>query len=257
MYRSIARKYYLNLVGYFSAPKNGIHILNSHYVSPSSNIDYNADVFEGFVRFISKKCKLITIQEAVAYIIEGRYNVNHPFVALTFDDGFEDCASVICPILDKYSCRAAFFINSNYIDGDNKYISEFNQRIISPEKHPMTWEQIRKIHNKGHVIGSHTTDHVDLAKLPYIEILNQIEGNKRIIEEKLNTVCDYFAWPFGRMIHFNDTALEIARLYHRYIFSATNYTKYFSMDDGVINRRHVEPYWSNSHINYFLSNKKK
>lgn len=246
----------MNVAGYFSRPANGLHILNSHYASACYDLYKSSDVFEDFLKYLSGKCHLVPIQEAVSYIEKRNYDVKHPVVAFTFDDGFEECATIIAPILEKYSCYGAFFINSNYVGGSQEYINRFNEIVCSPRRSPMTWDQVRDIYKKGHVIGSHTLDHVDLSKLSSEEILSQIKKNKNIIEGIISSDCDYFAWPFGRMMHFNEMALSIVKKYHQYIFSAANYTRYYSMSGQVINRRHIEPYWPKNHIKYFLSKSK-
>lgn len=256
MIKSSLRKYFLNVAGYFSEPANGIHILNGHYPSPQCNDYKSQDAYDEFIKYMHNKCQLILIQEAVSYIEKKKYDVKHPLIAFTYDDGFEECSTVICPVLEKYHCNAAFFVNSNYINGDQEYVSKFNKDICSPGRKPMTWEQIKDMNKRGHIIGSHTLDHRDLSKLNTEDIMYQTEKNKSLIEGVIGDVCDYFAWPFGRMMHFNQEALSIAKKYHRYIFSATNYTKYYSMRGQVINRRHIESYWPKSHVKYFLSQSK-
>jgi hypothetical protein len=255
--RKLIRNIYLSFLGYFFIPKKSIHVLNSHYVTSDfiKNTDYN--IFDNFLKTISKHCKLISIQEATNSIYTRNTEVDKPLVAFTFDDGFEECYTVIAPLLEKYNIKGAFFINANYIQSTLEYQKQFNERIALQSKKPMTWEQITDLHKRGHVIGSHNLDHTNMAELNEIELDFQINENKKILEHKLNYSCDYFAWTYGQMKHFPKNALKKALKFHKYIFSATNYKNYFSMDNQVINRRHVEANWPKTHINYFLSVNKK
>ncbi|NQU84848.1 MAG: polysaccharide deacetylase family protein [Mariniphaga sp.] len=255
--RHILRSFYLSLFGTFKKPNPGVHILNSHYVTPDFSEESDWLIFEGFVKYLSKHCKLITIQEATQLIAKRQFQQKECLVALTFDDGFEECYTTIAPLLEKYNCYATFFINTNYIESNEKYQQQFHNRIKTWTKKPMTWKQVKELHKRGHVIGSHTLDHANLFELAESEIEYQILENKRILEEKLNYNCIYFAWTFGQLQHFPEEALNCALKYHKYIFSGTNYKQYFSMNDTVINRRHIEAFWPKSHINYFLSVHKK
>jgi hypothetical protein len=84
-------------------------------------------------------------------------------------------------------------------------------------------------------------------------LIFQLEQNKRILENRMNYSCDYFAWTYGLFEHFSEDAVKIALKYHPYIYSGTNYQNYFSYSNQVFNRRQLEPFWQQSHIKFFLS----
>lgn len=255
--RNILRSFYLSLFGTFKKPSQGIHILNSHYLTPDLYKETDWSIFDEFLQYISKHCKLITIQEATQLIATRQFSQNECLVAFTFDDGFEECYTTIAPLLEKYNCNAAFFINANYIDSNEEYQQEFHDCIKTWTKKPMSWEQVVELHKRGHVIGSHTLDHVNLAALTENEIEFQIHENKKILKERLNYNCEYFAWTYGQLQHFPEVALKHTLKYHKYIFSGTNYKNYFSFNGKAINRRHIEAFWPKPHIKYFLSAKKQ
>lgn len=64
-------------------------------------------------------------------------------VTLTFDDGGVSFYTIIAPILDKYGFHGRFYIATDRIGTEGF----------------MTEEQIRDLHQKGHVIGSHSSSH--------------------------------------------------------------------------------------------------
>lgn len=251
--RSYIRNLYLSLFGYLKKPKPGVHIINSHFVK-NSELDFVSDseIFISFIEFLQKDCVLVRIEKAIEMILSGTH-FNRPYVAFTFDDGFEECYSIIAPILESYDCNAAFFINSNYISSREHYQQDFNKRIKVNYKKPMNWENVKDLSKRGHIIGSHTCDHYNLANIAEEELLLQLEKDKNIIEAKLGVKCEYFAWPYGEEIYFSELALKYSVINFKYVFSGTNYLKYFSYEGKVINRRHLEPFWPKSHINYFLS----
>lgn len=255
--RTAIRNVYLELLGFFNNPKPGIHIMNAHYITANLINSNDAMLFESFLKHLKKKSKLITIQEATQLVTVKNIPHDESFLAFTFDDGYQECYETIAPILEKYNCNAGFFINANYIESCEEYQKKYHERVNLFTKKPMNWEQIESLHQRGHVIGSHTLDHYNMATLNTEELVYQLEENKKLLENRLNYNCDYFAWTYGQMQHFPEKALEITMQYHRFIFSGTNYKNYFSIDNNIINRRHIEPFWSKNHIDYFLSVNKK
>ncbi|MFL9835654.1 polysaccharide deacetylase family protein [Chryseobacterium terrae] len=255
--RNLLRNTFLDFFGFFKNPKPGIHIMNAHYITANVINSNDADVFENFLKHLGKKSKLITIQEATKLVATKNFPQDESFLAFTFDDGYEECYETIAPLLEKYNCNAAFFINSNYVDSNEQYQKEYHKRVNLFTKKPMSWRQVESLHHRGHIIGSHSLDHYNLAILNKEDLLFQLTENKKILESQLNYNCEYFAWTYGKMEHFSDQALELVKKLHPYIFSGTNYKTYFSMGENVINRRHIEPFWSKNHIDYFLSVNKR
>ncbi|EAZ96274.1 putative deacetylase [Flavobacteria bacterium BAL38] len=251
--RKLLRNIYLNILGSIKKPMPGIHIINAHFASPNEVSDFDRKTFEQFLKIITKNAKIISLEKATQMIIDKQTSSGKVFVALTFDDGFEECHSVIAPLLEKYECKGAFFINANFIDSTTEYQNEFNKRVKIFTKKPMSWEQVKDLHNRGHLIGSHNLDHLNMADLNEDELEFQLKENKKILENRLDYNCNYFAWTYGQMQHFSEKALQITNQYHDFVYSGTNYKKYFSMNNKVINRRQIEPFWSKKHINYFLS----
>ena len=117
----------------------------------------------------------------------------------------------------------------------------------------MRWEQLFDLQERGFIIGAHTMDHYLTAKGEEKELEYQIVECKRVIENHIGRPCEYFAWPYGRLEHTSPHAVKLACEAYQYVFSQSNYRRYFSFDGKVINRRHFEPFWPFSHIKYFLS----
>lgn len=247
---------FLNFSGSFLKPTNGIHIVNAHYMNPNIEND-SGEHFIKQLENIKKHGQLIRIEEACDLIKKGK-KVSNSLVAFTFDDGFKECYEVAAQILNSYGVNAAFFINPNFIECNEEYYLNFSQRVTVKGKKPMTWSQINDLHKRGNIIGAHTMDHLDLGKgLSETELYYQIVNCKNEIENKIGNNCNMFAFPYGRQENLLDDALNLINRHYEYIFSGTNYKHYFSSNNRVINRRHIEPFWPVSHLNYFLSVKKK
>ncbi len=259
--RKLLRGGYLSLLGHLKAPSSCVHILNGHM------IDWNHDNIEDGYRFkkqldiLHKTCEFVNFEEAVRLIV-NRVQVTKPTLAFSFDDGWRDCYTQIAPQLEKYGVNAMFFINPNFADAadnnDEAYIKNFTEDTTkSPGKQPMTWAQMKDLQNRGFLIGAHTLDHYCINDNNIDELEHQIGDCRKVIEERLGTCCEYFAFPYGRLEHANSASIDIACKHYKYVFSQSDYKNYFSFGGKVINRRHFEPFWPVSHVNYFISCNKK
>lgn len=252
--RNFVRKKTLDLLGFRAVPSKGIHLLNSHVLTTEE--DLNSNFFDYQLKTLSKKSTIIPFAEAVD-LIQKKNFVNHSLIAFSYDDGFAECYSHIAPVLEKYNGFAGFFINPNFIDGDENYISNFLQKKVHlpAYKRPLKWTEIAELSKRGHIIGAHTMDHERITDLASeAEVHYQIGKCKEIISSRINKECNYFAFTYGHLERdFDRHSVQIAREYYKYIFSASNWRNYFSYDGQVFNRRHCEPFWNPSHINFFLS----
>ena len=254
--RAFLRSAFLDVLGSIRSPKNGIHILNGHYLSRSVHDD--PKVFERLLGGLRAFSEFIRIEDAVHLVASGECEkFNGVGVAFTFDDGFLDCYTALAPALNKYDTNACFFVNPGFVDGDSLYRDNFTDNVVlTSMKLPMTWAQIKELHGSGFIIGNHTMDHRRLNSGDSECLFQQIVGGRDVIAKKINGVVDYFAWPYGQAEDINEAALEIACDSHRYVFSGCGYRDYCSSNGKVLNRRHFEADWKLSHMRYFLSFKR-
>ncbi len=253
-FRKYARKLLLDLLSIKSTPKPGIHILNGHFLSVKDNT--TGKVFSNQLKMLfDRGVGFINFDTAVECVEKRKIPADKCLVAFTFDDGFEECFTKIRPVLHEFGIKAGFFINPNFIDGSPAYQQNFKEKVVLTNKPPMNWEQISTLRDEGHSIGAHTMDHLKLAIQDRNILEYQIGKSKEYIQNKLNSPCEYFAFPFGKLKHISDMGIEIAKKYFTYVFSQDNYTNYYSFGGKVINRRHFECDWPYKHVIYFLKEK--
>ena len=251
--RTFLRGKVLDILGLYSKPQKGIHILNGHRIQN----EIEPETFYTQLKQLSKYVKFIRIETAIDMIV-NKIEPSEPLVAFTFDDGFMDCYDIFAPTLEKFGVNAMFFINPNYVEGDESYIQHFNEHIVmTPNKLPMRWTHLKELSERGHIVAAHTMDHY-MINTNDIEVLKyQITTCKKVIEEKIGKECLYFAFPYGKLTQANQTSIDIACKTYKFVFSQSDYKEYFSFNGKVINRRHFEPFWPVNHVKYFLSCKKK
>lgn len=102
------------------------------------------------------------------------------YAVLTFDDGPDGHGvdQQILDVLRKHHAHAMFFVVCNKIDDDTSTI-------------------IERMERDGHVIGNHSFDHPDLARLPSSRLTQQIEECSRLIARVTGHRPHYFRPPFG------------------------------------------------------------
>ena len=66
---------------------------------------------------------------------------------------------------------------------------------FTPEKAFVTWEKIKKLHEKGHIIGSHTLTHPNLAHVGKEDLHFELTESKRVLEKELCTPVIHFSYP--------------------------------------------------------------
>jgi len=70
-------------------------------------------------------------------------------VVLTFDDGYDDAATVALPLLRAYGARGTFYVSSGF---------------VGTPRH-LTWKQLREMRAAGMEVACHGTNHLDLSTL--------------------------------------------------------------------------------------------
>ncbi len=101
--------------------KSGGHprILYYHMVAENTPPFYtktpiNVSTFISQIRYFKRRYRLVSLSEAIQTFQPGVQS--EPTIALTFDDGFKECHSIIAPVLVKEGIAATFFLTNTCID---------------------------------------------------------------------------------------------------------------------------------------------
>ncbi len=125
---------------------------------------------------------VVSLDDLERFVAQGTTTVQKP-VVLTFDDGWKNEYEYAFPLLKKYGFTATFFIFTNPIGKDKRF---------------MTWEQVLEMDKAGMTIADHTLSHPYLTKMPIEKERQEIFESKKILEEKLGKPVTHFATPFGQ-----------------------------------------------------------
>ncbi len=216
---------------------------------------------DALMKKLAKQHQFISYSDAVEKILTG--SIDKPYITFSSDDGFKNNLRA-AEILNEYNARACFFINPGIVGETNfDKINRFCKEILDfPAVEFLNWDEVDKLQQWGHEIGSHTMMHMNIAKATAAEITDDMAQTYRVLTEKCGSM-KHFAFPYGRFFHFS----EVGR---KAVFDAgfttcataergchTNPALPLTSKELCIRRDHTVLGWDMSHIMYFLINNAK
>ncbi len=143
--------------------------------------------------------RFISIDEACDIISKGR--TNHPFVCLTFDDGYQDNYAIAYPILKQMEVPFAIYVTTGFID------NRIPIRWYRDEKLGINTESLKTLDvDPLCTIGAHTISHPKLDALTAEEQQKEIEQSLQELETLLGHSIHHFSYPHGA---YNADTLKI------------------------------------------------
>lgn len=157
-------------------------------------------------------------------------------ILLTFDDGYQSWVDVCMPIMEQYSFKGLFFINSGLLNAahDADAVAHFmrDRMLISP-KRPLTWEGAAALVASGHSVGGHTVNHTRMSICDALKAEEEVVSDKARHEEKLNVVLTDFAYPFGTKKDYTKETEAIVR--------SAGYERQYSAVSGFVTEVTPDP----------------
>ena len=127
-------------------------------------------------------------------------------LALTFDDGFTNFASVAWPLLREHGLPATLFVPTQHVGKSNRWATTPGGRM--PDLPLLDWDDLARLAGEGVTLGAHTRSHADLRTLDSAALHDEIAGSFDDLERNTGTRPVAFAYPYGS---FNDRAVAVAR----------------------------------------------
>lgn len=203
-------------------------------------------LFEKQIIFLKNEYNIINAEQFRNFFL-GRGFLQGTNIFLTFDDGSVEQYEA-ARILDKYKIQGCFFVNTG--DRNKKFlVSRPNSNLP-----PMSWDQIKDLHKRRHIIGSHSANHYNFSKIQPSEITKELSESKRIIEEQLADKIDFFAFPYGTALELTQEAVLIAKQFYDFNFIFLPGKENFaSANRYLIKRTGVSPKYSFYHLRALMS----
>ncbi len=164
-------------------PPPSVAVLAYHHFGVPEAGDYNCtlDAFEDQLRWLHKHGYQSVLPQQLVDALHGKAALPEHPVVFTFDDNNAEQYTDAAPLLEKYGFRGAFFIDTVTIGKD----------------YFMSSAELRDLEARGHVIGSHTWDHRDLAILTLPEVQHQLDLSEADLVRVLGHKPAFISYPFG------------------------------------------------------------
>lgn len=104
-------------------------------------------------------------------------------LVISFDDGHISNYTHALPLLERYSCKAIFFV----IVGR-----------ISEQKDFMGWAQLRELVARGHTVASHSWSHKFLTGCSDPDLRDELMRSRQTLEDRLACPVQAISAPHGR-----------------------------------------------------------
>ncbi|MBM4036942.1 MAG: hypothetical protein FJ290_00380 [Planctomycetes bacterium] len=156
---------------------------SSKLVARSSSLPLSlpAEEFDAQLAFLASHCQVVSAAEIAQAAAEG-HDLPPDAVAITFDDGYEDNASVALPLLQRHGLRATFFIAAGWIG----------------TKNVLWWDRLHDYIRQAAELGAQPVDYQGLPK-PLIAALDAADlrspGGAAQLERALVTILGSMPVP--------------------------------------------------------------
>lgn len=157
--------------------------------------------FERQMRYLKENGYHVITAEDLFAFLGYRQGLPKKSVLITMDDGYRSVYNIAYPILKKYGFKATLFIYTSF---------------VGVSKMAITWDQLKEMQANGFTIGSHTIYHSDLTSPKEGEseqehitrIKKELNGSKKIIDQKLGQDTYFLAYPFG---YYDQRSVQMAK----------------------------------------------
>lgn len=192
----------------------------------------SASAFREQMQLLKDHYHVLPLGEAVEAV--RRPGAGDRLVAITFDDGYLDNATIAAPILASLGLPACFFVSTDMIGTTRPFPHDIVQGR-GPQPH-MSWDDVRALAAQGFEIGSHTCSHADMGAVTLTEAERELRASRERLETELNARVPLFAFPYGHPRHMRPDTMAAARREYAVCCSAYGGHNLAPADPGNIRR---------------------
>ena len=209
----------LGSISDFIYPYNKKKIFIFHEISKK-----NQKKFYKVIKYIKSKYEILDPNNDFKFKNNRK---NQAFI--TFDDGYFSQYECAKKYLDKENIKAIFFIIYEFMKIKNKKNhKEFLKKNLlinkiklnNKEFKNMTFENLKVLIKKGHIIGAHTLNHPNLTQIDKNNCKKEILSCKKKIKTKIGVKkIGNFAITFGGIKFINPYILKLCKKYYKATFT--------------------------------------
>jgi len=175
---------------------SGVPVLCYHQITPTGLIDgetnpylLSVEAFEAQMKWLKKHGYRTIPLSTFAHYLTGtlspdeRKSFPAKPILISFDDGYRNFYRYARKIVNDRSFKVVIFASTGLI-----------------ENHPrtyMSYKQLKKLIKEGHEVQSHSHSHPMIGTLSKEKQFAEFLRSKEILETKLETKIEWFAYPYG------------------------------------------------------------
>jgi peptidoglycan/xylan/chitin deacetylase (PgdA/CDA1 family) len=214
-------------------------VLTYHQVDDGTDDGSTVSIaaFRQQMQFLKQHYNVVPLAEGVAAL--ARRGRAGRLVAITFDDGYLDNATIAAPILRAMDLPACFFVSTDMIGTTRPFPHDVEQGR-PPQPH-MSWDDLRSLTASGFEIGSHTRSHADLGVISIDDARRELRESRQRIEEELRIPVRLFSFPYGHPRNMRPDTHAAARAEYAICCAADGGHNTAPVDPGAVRRIVISP----------------
>lgn len=198
--------------------EKGYRVAIFHSIESSHN-------FEEIIKFLRDHCTIIRPDTGIE---NHKGQAGECPLVISFDDGLLSQFTEGLEVLEKYGIKGLFFIPTKILflksPEEEMDFAVKNIHFEVPknlrEYRFMKPEMIKELHDLGHVIGSHSVNHVRFNGIDLETAVYELEESRRHLNQLLGEDVKFFAFPKGDRKSVDPGILPLVNKFYTYGFSA-------------------------------------
>jgi len=204
-------------------PQYQNRILYYHSVHPSAVDSHKPDLFRKQLLWLKDNgYRSVLIRDVPSLIMKDHNKNARPWVAITFDDGYQDNVQYALPIIAELGFVATFFVVAGMVQSGTAAESSEGYRLC-PSRLMMNVQDLQTLVNEGMEVGSHTMTHQMmtrvLARSPE-SAEYELAESKKILEDVVGNQVSSFSYPNGQRGAFSSETGALIKA-HGYLAGCT------------------------------------
>ncbi len=214
--------------------------------------------FISLIRELDKSYKYLPANDMSTFFL-GNY-VDGPYYTLSFDDGLMNNYHTAMWLAENDK-SATYFVIPDFIESPSQ--AEYYQSKIRPiinkevdheieDITAMSWSDIRKLVDTGHVIGAHSASHTLNTTMSENDLHYEIIDAQKRIELQMGAKITTIASPNNTLTSVNSSCAKMIKENYKMHFTTVPGTFTSTSNPYIIYRRNFEVDWNKGAIYFAL-----
>lgn len=214
--------------------------------------------FISLIRELDKSYKYLPANDMSTFFL-GNY-VDGPYYTLSFDDGLMNNYHTAMWLAENDK-SATYFVIPDFIESPSQ--AEYYQSKIRPiinkevdheieDITAMSWSDLRKLVDTGHVIGAHSASHTLNTTMSENDLHYEIIDAQKRIELQLGAKIITIASPNNTLTSVNSSCAKMIKENYKMHFTTVPGTFTSTSNPYIIYRRNFEVDWNKGAIYFAL-----